>query len=246
MIKYNAVILAGGKAPWLRNITNTDMPVFAEIGGKKVIDRLLDALAVGRINRVMLAGAKYTGVEHCPAGVDLPETAALATEALGDEDYILFVSGDLPLLTDCAVNDFLAQCEKDRQQSKLYYPVIPRDAVLSRYPDAQRTYGTVTDGVFTGGNVMLLDPVVIPPGLKKAKEIFALRKSPFALCTWLGWSFIFKVIFHRLSTEDIEKRVTGILGFPCRTIISDFAEIGMDMDKSSDFYIAEKYLTGEK
>ncbi len=227
------------------NIANTSVPVFAEIGGKKVIDRLTDALSIGRINRIMLAGAEYGDLEHSPAGSDLPETSALAAQALSEDTDILFVSGDLPLLTPAAVNDFLSQCERN-PGGKLYYPVIPKDAVLARYPDAERTYGTVTDGIFTGGNIMLLDPSVIPEGLKKAKEIFLLRKSPFALCTWLGWSFIFKVLFHRLSAKAIEDRVSGILGFPCRAIISDFAEIGMDMDKPADFYLAGKYLTGEK
>lgn len=245
MRQYNAVILAGGKCPWLQNIANTDIPVFAEIGGKKVIERLIDALKIGRINRIMLAGAEYGGLEHAPAGADLPETSALAAEALAEDKDILFVSGDLPLLTPAAVNDFLSRCERI-PGGKLYYPVIPKDAVLDKYPGAERTYGTVTDGIFTGGNIMLLDPSVIPAGLKKAKEIFLLRKSPFALCTWLGWSFIFKVLFHRLSAKAIEDRVTGILGFPCRTIVSDFAEIGMDMDKPQDFYLAAKYLAGEK
>ena len=58
----------------------------------------------------------------------------------------------------------------------------------------------------------------------------------------LGVGFILKFLFHRLTLADVEKRGSLVVGFEVRAIVSDFAEVGMDVDKPADWKLAQKYL----
>ena len=120
---------------------------------------------------------------------------------------------------------------------------LPADVLLSAYPDAKRTYGKLRDGIFTGGNMMLMAKEIIPGGQQKAREIFARRKSPLKLCNWLGWGFLIKLLCHRLTLADAETRTSALLEMRCKAIITRHACIGMDIDKPSDLELARRTLT---
>ena len=255
MQQYDAVVLAGGRAPWLKELCGTEHRCLAPIAGRRMLDYILDALQKsGRVQRIVVAadaeaiaqleGTLPANVTTCPAESDMPATAYAAVMALGESgsQNVLFACDDIPLLTAAGVQDFAQQCEAIPGKS-IYYTVIPKEACLERYPDAKRTYGTVTDGTFTGGNLLLVSKEVVLNSQKLSREIFSLRKSPFALANWLGWSFILKAVFRRLSINEAEKRFSHIMHTPSKAIITTFAEIGMDVDKPEDLRLIEKYLT---
>lgn len=250
----DAMILAGGISPWLQDLTGTQHRCLAPIGNKRLVDYIIAALQKsGSIRRIVIAARKEAlsqlegtlpaGVALCEAEGDLPATAYAAAKTLGSDstEKLLGVCDDIPLLTPLAVREFLAECHK-YPQGELYYPIIPKDACLAEYPHAKRTYGKLSDGIFTGGNMMLVAKAVIPPGQQKAKEIFARRKSPLKLCNWLGWSFIIKLLLHQLSVADAEKRTTQLMEMNCKAIITRHACVGMDIDKPADLKLAAQYL----
>lgn len=248
--RYDAVILAGGRAPWLRESQGTDIRCLAKIKNKRIIDYIVDALREScRIDRIMAAGPLAElqkaglpdGVELCAPAEDMPTTSYAAARALGAQNKILFVCDDIPLLHGAAVSDFLDQCEK-YPAGHVYYPIVPKEICLADYPAAKRTYGKLADGAFTGGNIMLVDASIIPFGLAKAKEIYARRKHPWDLCRWLGFGFILKLLFHSLTVADAERRTSELLELNCKAIISKYAEVGMDVDKMADLKLVEKYL----
>lgn len=251
----DAFILAGGLSPWLKSYAGTEHRCLAQLGDKRLIDYIITALqGSGRIRRIVVAarpealalleGTLPADVLLCKAAGDLPATAFAASEALGPDasEKLLGVCDDIPLLTSLAVRDFLAACNAF-PKGQLYYPIIPKDACLSAYPDAQRTYGKLRDGVFTGGNMMLMAKEIIPGGQQKAREIFARRKSPLKLCNWLGWGFLIKLLCHRLTMADAEARTSALLEMRCKAIITRHACIGMDIDKPSDLELARRTLT---
>ncbi len=244
---YDVVILAGGRSPWLRAAAGTDILCLARLGGRRVLDRLVDALrGSGRVGRIVAAGpqelrpALPQGVLFCEAAADMPTTAQQAAALLGGRGKMLFACADIPLLSAAAVSDFLEQCER-QPQARLFYPVIAKSVCLQAFPTARRTYGRLADGTFTGGNMMLLDAAVIPAGLRKAREIYARRKNPLALCSWLGFAFLGQLLLGRLTTAGIAERMTAIMGFPCAVVVSAFAEVGMDVDKAADWQLAQQY-----
>ena len=255
MRQYDAIILAGGRSPWLKEVCGTEFRCLAPLKGRRMVDYILDALlASGRVRRIVIAanaeaiaqleGTLPAQVSPCLAADDMPATAAAAVKALGKDctKDIIFACDDIPLLTAAGVQDFAQQCEAIPGKG-IYYAVIPKEACLERYPDAKRTYGTLRDGTFTGGNLMLIKKEVVINTQQLGREIFALRKSPFGLANWLGWSFIFKAVFRRLSIKEAEKRFSQIMHTPSTAVITSYAEIGMDVDKPEDLKLIDKYLS---
>lgn len=247
-------ILAGGLSPWLKELTGTEHRCLAPIAGRRIIDYILEALQKsGSIRRIIIAARKeaLTHLEGtlpenillCEAAGDLPATAMAAADALGADstEKLLGVCDDIPLLTPLAVREFISACQAQPAE-ELYYPIIPKDACVAQFPQAKRTYGRLRDGVFTGGNMMLVSKSIIPPGQQKAKEIFARRKSPLKLCDWLGWSFVLKLLLHRLTLAEAEKRTSELLEMRCKAIITRHAGVGMDIDKPSDLELARRTL----
>lgn len=249
--QYDAVILAGGRSSWLKQESGTDIRCLAEINDKRILDYLTDALrASGRIKRIMLAAPEGAvaedqlpeGVELCTAAQDMPTTAKKAAEALENTEKLLFVCDDIPLLSGAAINDFLDKCEQ-YPEKQVFYPIIPKQACQKCFPEAKRTYVNLADGVFTGGNMMIIDASIIPKGLAKAREIYSKRKKPFELCKWLGWTFILKFLLRCLDTAAAEQRTTQLLELPSKVIVTDYAEVGMDIDKAADWQLIKAYLT---
>lgn len=254
-MQYDAVILAGGRAPWLQEMCGTEHRCLAPLAGRRMVDYIIDALQKsGCIRRIVIAtnadaiaqleGTLPEGVSTCLSEGDMPATAYAAAMALGEDcsESILFACDDIPLLTCDGVQDFLCQCA-DTPGKGIYYAIIPKEACLKRFPDAKRTFGTVTDGTFTGGNLMLITKEVVINSQQLGREIFALRKSPFGLANWLGWSFILKAVFRRLSISAAEERFSQIMHTPSKAIITEYAEIGMDVDKPVDLKLIEQYLS---
>lgn len=248
--QYNAVILGGGKTSWLQAEAGTDIRCLAKINNKRILDYLVEALqATGRIKDIMLAVPEAAlpvenlpdGVKVCSADRDMPSTAVKAAELFCRDERVFFICDDIPLITPEAIKDFLEQCEAcpDRQ---VFYPAIPKDICLQAFPEAKRTYGKLADGVFTGGNMMVIDYAVLQKGLAASREIYAKRKNPLALCSWLGFSFIIKLFLGLLDTAAVEKRTSELLDMPCKVIISRYAEVGMDVDKPEDWQLMKKYL----
>lgn len=253
-LNYHAVILAGGKAPWLKELAGTDVRCLAEIKGKRLLDYIVEALrGSGRIDGIMLAvspeGAKQLegklpeGVGLCLSDTDLPSTCLSAAKALGklENPRVLFICDDIPMVTGEAIRRFLEACDP-YPNGDLHYPIIPKAVCEKTYPEAKRTYGTLKNGTFTGGNMMVVNSLVIPRGQIKAKEIFARRKAPWKLCSWLGWGFIMKLLFRQLDIVACEKRVTELMEMESHCVVSADACIGMDVDKPDDLVQAEKYL----
>ncbi|MGM9568469.1 MAG: nucleotidyltransferase family protein [Phascolarctobacterium sp.] len=254
MQQYDAIILAGGRSPWLKEACGTEFRCLAPLKGRRMVDYILDAmLACGCVRRIVIAaktealqqleGTLPAEVMLCEAKGDMPTTAYAATMALGEDSTQrhLYVCDDIPLVTPEGIRDFVKQCEAYPER-QVFYPIIPKEACLALFPEAERTYGKLPEGAFTGGNIMLLDKRVTINKQELGREIYALRKSPLRLANWLGWSFILKAVFRRLTLQVAEERVSEILA-PSKAIITQHAGIGMDVDKPSDLKLVEQYLS---
>jgi len=54
--------------------------------------------------------------------------------------------------------------------------------------------------------------------------------------------FILKFLFKTLTMEEIEKRVTDILGYNSVAVMVSYPEIMIDLDKPSDLKLIRKCL----
>ena len=72
--------------------------------------------------------------------------------------------------------------------------------------------------------------------------MFENRKSTWKYAKILGFKFILKFLFRTLTMEEIEKRITGILGYNSAAVVVSYPEIMIDLDKPSDLKLIRKCL----
>ncbi len=245
----DAIVVAGSPNTGpLRECSNENYEAMIRIGQKPMIRYVVDALiASNMVDKVVIAGpAELKG--------EFPEESVLVAEARGPvienaikamklvdtSKPIMIATCDIPLLTARAVEDFV-KMSRDRDVD-FFYPIVSMDEAARRYPGVTRTAVRLKEGTFTGGNLFIVNPAVIPRSAGKAQEFVDYRKSPFHLCRLLGIKFVFKLLFNSLSIPELEAKVSEVFGIKAKAVITLFPEIGIDVDKPSDYSIVSAYL----
>jgi GTP:adenosylcobinamide-phosphate guanylyltransferase len=246
-LAIDVVVLAGGEDHGeIAAQTGIIYRPLLEVGGRAIIGRLLEALraspAIGRIALVapgpVLEAVPDGGVElRLPAGDSFIGNMLAGVEALAS-DHVLIVTGDLPLLTREAVDDLVDQSL--RSGAEITYPVIPREVSEQRFPGGRRTYARLRDGVFTGGNAVLVSRDFVTRRRDLISSLFEARKSPLRLAALFGAGFIIRLATGRLSLARIEQRAQALLGVKAKAIISHYPELGFDVDKLADLHAARQ------
>jgi len=245
----DAVILAGSlnDGP-LKECSRASYEALIEIKDRPMVEYVIRALCYSpSINQVVMVGPgelyrnRYeTGLFYAPPGDNPVESVMNGIRVLPCDKKILLVTSDIPLLTPEAVEDFIGLCKES--DADFYYPVVPRDVSEERYPGVRRTYVKIKEGVFTGGNIFLVNPQIIEPCIQWAEQMVELRKSPLRLCRMLGLGFLCKFFLHTLTLPELETKVSGILGIKARAVITSYPEVGVDVDKPSDLHLVTRIL----
>ncbi|GAB6179101.1 nucleotidyltransferase family protein [Desulfotomaculum defluvii] len=160
------------------------------------------------------------------------------------KSHYLVASSDIPLLTSESISGFLELCKE--LTDDLYYPLIPRETVEKAFPGAQRTYVSFREGVFTGGNLFLVNPRVVERCLTIGQELVDLRKKVFALAWRVGIPLLLKLLFRVLTLQEAQERVSKMLNIRGRAIICPYPEVGMDIDKPADLELICRALGYER
>ncbi|HHU31653.1 MAG: nucleotidyltransferase family protein [Zhaonellaceae bacterium] len=250
-MKYDAVVLAGSpNRGRLRECSSVENEALIPIGNRVMLDyvvaALLKAKSVGRLvivgpkielqklyggnSRIMLAESGSTVIDSLKAGI----------QVLKPQSHILVTTGDIPLLSQEAVDNFIAKCT-DREVD-VYYPIVPREINERQYPQVKRTYVNLKEGTFTGGNIFLVNPFKVDSCAEKGNQLVNLRKSPLALSRQIGLLFILKFLLKRLSLSEVELQFSKLLSIKGKAIVLDYPEIGIDVDKPSDLELVRKIL----
>jgi len=74
------------------------------------------------------------------------------------------------------------------------------------------------------------------------EKLVASRKKPLKQAAMLGFDTLFLIITRLITIQGLEKKVSGRLGIDCRTLLTPYAEMGMDVDKLFQLQIVEKFL----
>ena len=120
------------------------------------------------------------------------------------------------------------------------YPIIPRESCERHFPGARRTYVTLKDGVYTGGNAVVVKRDFLQLRRELIDKLFAARKNPLKLAAIFGLGFIFALLTRRLSISRAETRASQIVGGKAAAIISTYPELGFDVDKLEDLNLARR------
>ena len=250
----DAIILAGGEIPsGLRESLSASILESAHgerallpLQNRPAISWLLDSLQdVEGIERIIVVGQKKT-LELLPqwsrdaVGVAAQNTLSanvIAGIDAAQSPQVLLMTCDIPLATSQTWKDFLQNVS--RKNLEAAYPIVASATMESTFPGGKRTYATVIDGRFTGGNAFVL-PRACRPALEKVLETaYNARKNPLKLAGLLGMRFIIKATTKRLSIADVEKKISQILNCRAGAVEMQDAAIAFDIDKATDYNLVE-------
>lgn len=253
----DAVVIAGGipqpQDPLYR-YSQGNAKALIDIAGKPMVQWVIDALAGAHtVDRIVIIGVTDKSGLSCrkPLVHVSSEGRMLANIQAGTAqvlklnpkaEFILFVTSDIPALTgpmvDWAVSTAL------QSNHDIYYTVIPRQTMLSRFPTAGRTFVQLKDLQACGGDMHVARVAVVGKNSAFWDRLIESRKNPAAQASLLGFDIVFRFLFRQLTAEDVIRRVAERLGLRGRALISPFAEIGMDVDKPHQLEMMRAHLAG--
>lgn len=246
----DAVILAGADNDGrLASCDSARYEALIDIAGKPMIHYVLRAVkGCSRIGRVVVVGPKQALAEAIPSGDavlvervgSIVDNLKAGMKALEPQEKVLIVTADLPLLTTEALEDFFQKA--DANPAEIHYPLLSKETNESKFPGMKRTYLTVAEGTFTGGNVILASPSGLEACGRLLEQAVATRKKPWMMAAFLGLRCTVKFILRRLSIHDVERRLQEITGVRGVAIISEFPEIAVDVDKPSDLELVRRLV----
>ena len=252
--EINAVILAGRRNTGkLQDVASEEWEALVDLGGRPMAQYIVDACSGSKsVDRIAVVGradvmaTRVTGrqVTFVEAGSTAIENLRRGLKALGATGYLLICASDIPLVTPEIIDRLVGACLA--KPAQLYYPIISREDNDARFPGMHRTYGTVREGTFTGGNIFLLDASIVEERLPVAENFFNARKNPLKMAGLLGWSFLVGLLLKRLAIADIERRVGQLFGVAGKAVICHDPEVAVDVDKPSDLELVKSLLGGSQ
>lgn len=245
---YNVIILAGIQT--IKSWDDGRNKAMYPINGKMMVEYVLDAVrAAEGVGRIVVIGPGQELERSLHGMVDavidfngsIMDNIREGVKYLGTERNIMICSSDIPLITTAAINDFISRSEK--LGADLCYPIVEKKVNDSRYPEMKRTYVKTKDGTFTGGNIFYVNPAMLEKGFEFVDKFLKVRKKPLKMAGTLGFRFVLGLLLGTLSIEKIEKRFYELLGIRGKAVISEYPEVGHDVDKPSDVEVALTYLS---
>lgn len=245
----DAVVLAGGvDRGGLAAETGVMHRPLLDIGGRPMIQRVLasvrGASSVGRVALVApdpvqgAVGDEAVDVRVAAGDVFIENIQRGVAAVDPGSDRVLVLTGDLPLVTPAAINDFVQQSLAAR--ADVTYPIIPEQSCERQFPGARRTYVRLREGTYTGGNGVVLTRHFVASQWQLIERLYAARKNPVKLAAMFGLGFILGLVTGRLSLAKLEAHASHLVGGRVRAIVSSYAELGFDVDKPEDLDLARK------
>jgi len=122
--------------------------------------------------------------------------------------------------------------------------VVERAVMERAFPGSARTYVSLRDGRFCGGDVVLAHVHAVLSRQELLRELMARRKSPLRQARLVGIVPLLKLLSRRLSIAEAERIGGRTLGVRGKAIVSPYAELAMDVDKPHHLAIARRVLAG--
>jgi len=249
---FDALVLAGsGKVnDPLTEYAGVHNKAFIPIKGRPLITYILDTLAsTPAVSTIIVVGPakeletlRQEGYNFLIAneGDTLLNNVSNAIKHAEPSRLCLVVTGDIPLLSRAALEEFLNLCAP--YDGDLYYPVLSEETCQKSYPDTKRTYVVLKEGPVTGGNIGLVNPAWFIKKKDSLELFISYRKKPLKLLRILPLSLVLKYYLKKLSLTDLEKSLSNLLEMKAHAVLCQCAEIGLDVDKISDLEQVRKLL----
>jgi molybdopterin-guanine dinucleotide biosynthesis protein A len=255
----NSVIIAGGvpkQGDLLYEYTQGKPKALIDIAGKPMLQWMVDAFTRAQhLGKMVIVGLKPEDDISSPDILTyVPDQGSLLgniiagidrmVELIPQTEYILTSTADIPTITPEIVDTFISHWNTVRQQTPadIYYHIVPRVLMETRFPGANRSYLHVIEGDFAGADMHILAPSVAHTHYDLWLNLLNDRKNALKQAARLGGDFFLKLFTHRLGIADVERRIPERLGLRVKAIPVAHAELGMDVDKPFQLEICREDL----
>ncbi|MDO8964957.1 MAG: nucleotidyltransferase family protein [Coriobacteriia bacterium] len=246
--KVDVVILAGGDGEVIDPSCRFKglLPVNGKPLVEWVVEAFLDARLVNEI-AVVMPTAENLGswVDRVDKLVvsdrDFMDNVICGIGSFRADRRVLVATGDIPLLTGAGVDEFVTASLENG--ADFIYPLVRRDDLEAQFPGSDRTYFRLKTGWHTGGNAMIVNPLLVPRARDLGQRLFNDRKNPVAVVKTAGLGFVAKFVLGRLQPEDLSDKIRDLLGGSGAAVLTKDASIAIDVDKPSDLTLVERVLS---
>lgn len=245
--KVDAVILAGGDGEVIDPACRFKglVPIAGRPLVEWVVDAFLDAGLVSQVAVVMPTAENLGGwVDRVEKLVvsdrEFMDNVLAGISAFREDRPVVVATGDIPLITGAEVDEFISQGLETG--ADFVYPLVRQEEIEAAYPGAARTYFKLKSGRFTGGNAMMVNPLLLPRAREIGQHMFDDRKNAVALVRTAGFGFVIKFLLGRLEPGDLSDKIRQMLGGSGAAVVVRRPSIAMDVDKPTDLVLAERIL----
>ncbi len=247
----NVILLAGAanNGP-LKDVSPVPNEALVEIGGKPMVQYVIDGLRQSKeVRRIVIVAPPgeiephVTGenLEFVPSAGSIVDNVVAAARILPKDEQLLIATCDIPLINGEIVDGLIALCRQ--READIYYPIVEKSLGERKYPVVKRTYVTLREGTFTGGNLFLVNPEIVERTADKVRKFLEYRKNPLKMVTLLGVPFLLRyLLFKNLTLQELEQKVSQMWNVRGAVIICPWPEVGIDVDKPSDLQLARAAL----
>jgi NDP-sugar pyrophosphorylase family protein len=251
----DALVTAGGPMPdTLRPITDRPYKCELELGGRRIIDRCLEALhAAEHIERVCLVGppALRDTVDLGADDLWIDERGSgtgnlmVGLEALADREQILFCASDMPFVTAAGFDDMVRRTPAG---AGFVVPIYRREDIEAALPESSNKYVPFKEGALTASSSFILGPRLLAAHAERVETLFHFRKHFLRIFAMIGpgtalrFMLAMKFGWRVLSVPMLEAKISRMLGFPCRALFGCDAAFNFDIDHERDYAEAVQAL----
>lgn len=251
----DAVITAGGipgpEDP-LYELTQGKSKALLEIAEKPMVQWVLDALCGSeKIDSIVMVGLDPNSGLNCSKPITyIPNQGAMldnvrtsidkVVELNPAAELILLASSDIPALTTEMVDWAIEAAEET--EDDLYYNIITKKVMESRFPGSKRSFIKFSDAEICGGDMNIVRASAASGNDELWQRLIAARKNIFKQAALFGLSTLVLMLTRRLSIHDAAPRLGKQIGVRGRAVFCPYAELGMDVDKPYQFEILRKDL----
>lgn len=240
----DAIIIAGGIPQLdepLYEFTQGRPKALLDIAGKPMVQWVLEALNGSQlIDRIVLVSLSAEDGLKCDKPLfyvpnqggmlqNLRAGIQKVLELNPQANHVLTVSSDIPAITPEMV-DWLIERTSGTDYD-VYYTVIPRQVMETRYPGSKRSYTKLKDVEVCGGDMNKIHASLTTSRQDLWEKILAARKSALKQAALLGFDNLILLLLGRVTLEKAVERVTKRMKVTGEAIVSPYAELGMDVDK---------------
>lgn len=255
----DAIVIAGGipePGDPLYEYTQGQPKALLDIAGKPMVQWVLDALSGAKtIDQVVLIGLpEDSGLECSKRLTFVPNQGGMlqnvragmekVLELSPQTRHVLAISSDIPAI-EAEMVDWMVN-ENAGTNLDLYYTVIPRQVMESRFPNSNRSYTRLKNAEVCGGDINMIRAHTVRTNDELWDRIIAARKSVFKQAALLGYGNLILLLSRQLTIEGAVKRVTKRMDITGKAVFSPYAEVGMDVDKPHQLEILRADLERKK